>query len=111
MINVIYIVIGVIILIICLIGISDIIVKDILNKFDQAQFSFIDNLKTYEGKLLICGYADETLPAQEIFDTSQLEEKGLMAIIYVNGGIKEPVLYENAMVMCDEEGICSVIVL
>lgn len=110
MVNVIYI-IGVIVLIICLIGIADIIAKNKLNKIDQTQFSFIDNLRTYEGKLLVCAYADETLPAQEIFDTSQLDEKGLMAIIYVNGDIEEPVLYENAMVMCDEEGVCSVIVL
>lgn len=103
--------ITVIIIIVLMVSLIYINTLNKLNKIDQTQFSFIDNLKTYEGKLLICGYADETLPAQEIFDTSQLEEKGLMAIIYVNGDIEELVLYENAMVMCDEEGICSVIVL
>lgn len=81
-----------------------------LNKIDQAQFTSIRNIKTYEGKLLICGYMDENLPPQEIFDTSQLDEKGLMAIIYVNEDI-EPTVYENALVGYDGEGICSVIVL
>lgn len=103
--------ITVIIIIVLMVSLIYINTLNKLNKIDQTQFSFIDNLRTYEGKLLICGYADEALPAQEIFDTSQLEEKGLMAIIYVNGDIEEPALYENAMVMCDEEGICSVIVL
>lgn len=109
-IEVIYITIGVVILIACLIQMAIIIAKR-LNKIDQTQFPSIDNLRTYEGRLLICGYADADLPAQEIFDTSQLDEKGLMAIIYVNSDIDEPVIYENAMVMYDKEGICSVIVL
>lgn len=92
------------------VGIAAKIIKNKLNKIDQTQLSFISNLKVYEGKLLICGYIDENLPAQEIFDTSQLDDKGLMAIIYVNQNI-EPIIYENALVGYDEEGICSVIVL
>lgn len=79
-------------------------VKNKLNKIDQTQ------LQTYEGKLLICGYMDENLPSQEIFDTSQLDEKGLMAIIYMNQDI-EPVLYENALVGYDEEGLCGIVIL
>lgn len=53
---------------------------------------------------------DKNLPPQEIFDTSQLDEEGLMAIIYVNQDI-EPVLYENALVGYDEEGLCGIVIL
>lgn len=102
--------ITVIIIIVLMVNLIYINTLNKLNKIDQTQFSFIDNLKTYEGKLLICGYMDENLPAQEIFDTSQLDDKGLMAIIYVNQDI-EPIIYENALVGYDEEGLWSVIVL
>lgn len=78
--------------------------KNKLNKIDQTQ------LQTYEGKLLICGYMDENLPPQEVFDISQLDEKGLMAIIYVNQDV-EPIVYENAVIGYDEEGLCGIVIL
>lgn len=59
-------------------------VKKRLHKIDQSQFSDEDALRIYEGKLLVCPYRDEALSPQLIFDTSQLEDRGLMAMIYVN---------------------------
>lgn len=77
-----------------------------LHNFDQA------HLQTYEGNLLMISYYDDKAEPQIVFDTSQLEEKGLMAIIYVNPVEEVETIYaENILVGVDDKGICGIVSL
>lgn len=99
-----YITIGIIILL-C-------IAAEVLNKIAQRHISSNDAMRTYEGSLLVCDYFDENLQPQLVFDTSQLDDKGRMALIAVNPQEEaEAQYFEDAIVGVDDEGVCGVIVL
>lgn len=54
-----------------------------LIKFALKQYS-LDLPQMLEGSLLVGSYYDEQMEPQEIFDTSLLDERGLMVMTYVN---------------------------
>lgn len=78
-------------------------IQKTLNKIAQVQDETFDDFNSYEGKLIIAPYYDDTGQPQEIVDMSRYEKEGLIGLIRVNPPEEmEPQFYENALVI--EEG-------